>query len=219
MNTKLLYIEDDDVDILTLKRLLKSYDEVELSICSSFQNLVKLDLSNYDAIISDSNLTDADYLKLKRHMGGLPNVQFISGSSIVGEPVWLKPINKENLETLCCFRNVINLDYIENLAQGDADFEIDMIETALRILPERLVEMKQSADSLKELKLATHRTKSSYRVCGIDPALLNEVEEMSEVDFCNKVKLQAILKSIYTTTDKAIKELDALLLARAKREV
>jgi CheY-like chemotaxis protein len=218
LKTKLLYIEDDVVDILAIKRVLKSFEDIALFVCSTFNDLQNLDLSDYDAIISDSNLADADYIKLKRHMGGLANVQFVSGSGIAGEPIWLKPINKENIETLFCFRSVMDLDYIENLAQGDADFEIDMIETALRILPERLDEMKKSIESLKDLKLAAHRTKSSYRVCGIDATALNEVEEMSEIDFCNKVQLEALLKSIYTTTTKAISELETLLLSRVKKK-
>jgi len=216
LTKNLLYIEDDQVDVLSLKRILKNYEDVKLTVVESFASLLNVDLETFDAIITDSNLPDADYLKLKTYLGVKPNVQFISGTGIDGEPIWLKPISKENLDTLCCFKNVTNLDYIASLAQGDNNFEIDMLETALKVLPERLMEIKNSVNSLNQLKLAAHRTKSSYGVCGMDAVELNKVEELSEVEYEDKKALEGILNKIETTITLAIKELEALFKNKAQ---
>ena len=56
MATKLLYIEDDEIDVLALKRLLRQFDDVELTVCKYIKDLLALDLSKFDSIISDANL-------------------------------------------------------------------------------------------------------------------------------------------------------------------
>ena len=205
---KLLYIEDDEIDVLSLKRLLRNFENIEMEVITCMEDLKGLRFDRYDVILSDSNLPDASYLELKIL---LPNrTQFISGSTIDGESILLKPITEEQLK-LTLSKGSLDLTYIKQLADGDKEYEVDMIETALRILPERWTSILEVKDDFIALRMAVHKTKSSFRVCGINNEYLTLIEELTENAFMNKETVNGLLDSVQNQIERALKELSFLL--------
>ena len=208
MSFKLLYIEDDVIDVLALKRTLRHFKNVELSVCETLKDLVDLNLDEYNFILSDSNLPDASLQDLRAKLP-LNKTQFISGSDMTGEDIWIKPIGLEQINSFIIKDNVVNMKYINDLADGDSEYVTEMIDTALNVLPTRWQEIESSKNDLIQLKKAAHKTKSSYRVCGIQNQWLVELEELSETSF-NSEQKQTLLNQIKKQIDQAIVELNRL---------
>jgi hypothetical protein len=209
MALKILYIEDDVIDVLALTRVLRNFEKVDLTVCESLEALKLYNLETFDIILSDSNLPDGGITDLKNILP-LEKTQFISGSEISGENVWIKPIEREHINSLFSDRNVINMKYINDLANGDSEYVQEMVNTALRILPVRWEELEIAKNDLLNLKNAAHKTKSSYRVCGIQNQWLTELEELNESSFMSEQK-EILLSQVKKQIDQAIAELSVLL--------
>lgn len=209
MPKKLLYIEDDEIDILAFKRLLKKFENIELTICSTKSCTADINLNDFDFIISDSNLPDACIGDLKQVLPS-GKTQFISGSEVPGENVWLKPIKQEQLDHLLNKERVINLKYIFDLAEGDQDYVHEMIETALSVLPDRWEELAAAQNDYVQLKKAAHKTKSSFRVCGISSESLTKLETLKETN-CDLQYIQHHLYEVKHQIEMAVAELKQLI--------
>ncbi len=208
----LLYIEDDDIDILLLRRLIKPLHTINLDIVGTFQNLRQLDLSNYDLILSDSNLPDADYATLMQYLQNT-NVQFVSG---IGEPeqnVWAKPIDLKLLLNRLYRDAEPQLNYIEELADGDMNFKREMITTALEILPERKSSLQKTNLKGSDLKKVAHKTISSFRVCGMDTSVLSMLETEAVKPSANDELIKNLIALVVHQIDTGIKMLKAALNA------
>jgi len=208
MSIKLLYIEDDVIDVLALKRTLRHFDNVALSVCRSLGELLELNLDEYDYVLSDSNLPDAGLKDLKANLP-LDKTQFISGSEITGENVWIKPTTAEQLESLFNKNSVVNMQYINDLADGDDEYVQEMIDTAISVLPTRWQSIETNKNNIVELKKAAHKTKSSYRVCGIQNQWLVELEELNDSSFQSDQK-EILISQIKKQIEQAIAELKKL---------
>jgi hypothetical protein len=204
----LLYIEDDTIDLLAMKRVLRNINDVELTVCSTLLDIASHDLAKFDFILSDSNLPDGSISDLKKILP-LGKTQFISGSEISGEDVWVKPIDLEQIKFVLTKFNIVNMDYINDLADGDDEYVLEMLETALRVLPDRWKELDSAKDDLVLLKKAAHKTKSSYRVCGIENKWLVELEELNEASFKEEHK-SILLNQINKQILQAVEELQKL---------
>lgn len=204
----LLYIEDDIIDVLALKRLLRNYEDVALTVCPSVASISDQNLDGFDFILSDSHLPDGNLSGL-REILPLDKTKFISGTEIAGENVWTKPIGPDQLESILNKTKTVNLKYINDLADGDDAYVQEMIDTALAILPARWQEIEAAQSDIILLKKAAHKTKSSYRVCGIPSQWLVELEELDEVSFDSDQK-HLLLDRVKKQIDQAIAELNTL---------
>ena len=209
---RLLYIEDDEIDVLAMRRLLKNFSEVKMDVCTSMDKVLAIEFANYDVIISDSNLPDGTHKEL---MEILPphKTKFISGSDMPGFDAWLKPITLHQIKSLITKSSSIDLTYIKNLADEDSTYEKEMIEIALQILPQRMEQLTVAKDDFDKLKSAAHKTKSSFRVCGMNNALLTKIEDFTPIEFQDFSHKEAILKSINAQVEGAIRELKQALSA------
>jgi hypothetical protein len=208
MSFRLLYIEDDLIDVLALKRVLKNFEQVELSVCGTLDGILSLNFDNFDFILSDSNLPDGSLNDLKAILP-LDKTHFVSGSEIVGEDVWIKPIELDQLKSLFNRSIIINMWYINELADGDDEYVQEMLDTALRVLPHRWAAISSSRNDIIQLKKAAHKTKSSYRVCGIQNQWLVELEELNESSFHSEHK-DILLAQIGKQIQQALIELTQL---------
>jgi hypothetical protein len=206
---RLLYIEDDEIDVLALKRLLRSFKSVQMDVCTLLRDLIKIDLSNYDIIISDANLPDGSYKELSKLLPP-KKTHFISGSEIENFEVWIKPISLDQLEEILTRDSLLDLTYIRDLADGDAEYEQEMIGIALRVLPERLEELNRAKHDEQALRKAAHKTKSSFRVCGVNNSLLTELELLKGSAFSNENNKNKILNGVKDQIEKVIEELKEL---------
>jgi CheY-like chemotaxis protein len=208
MSFRLLYIEDDLIDVLALKRVLKNFEQVELTVCGTLEGISSLNFDNFDFILSDSNLPDGSLNDLKAILP-LDKTHFVSGSEILGEDVWIKPIELDQIKSLFNRNTIVNMRYINELADGDDEYLQEMLDTALRVLPERWIEISSSKNDIVELKKAVHKIKSSYRVCGIQNQWLVELEELNESSFHSEHK-DILLAQIYKQIQQALVELTSL---------
>lgn len=64
----------------------------------------------------------------------------------------------------------INLDYLNELGGGDADFTIEMLETYLEETSRDMDELQTALDedNLKRIGFVAHRTKAAFRMLGLD---------------------------------------------------
>lgn len=208
MPYNLLYIEDDAIDILALKRILRNFDDIVLHTCGTLSEVEQLDLTVYDFILSDSNLPDGGLTQLKKILPP-SKTQFISGSEVSGENIWVKPIDLSYLRSLLQTNNIVNLQYINDLADGDDEYVIEMIDTALGVLPKRWTELDTCRNDLVLLKKAAHKTKSSFRVCGIQNDWLTEIEGLDESSFKSEQK-DILLNQVKKQIDQAVQELQKI---------
>jgi hypothetical protein len=205
MYFKLLYIEDDLIDISALKRIIKNFEQVELSVFGTLEGISSLNFENFDFILSDSNLPDASLNDLKAILPR-DKTQFISGSEILGEDIWIKPIELDQIKSLFNRSTIVNMRYINGLADGESEYVQEMLDIALRVLPERWSEISSSKNDIVQLKKAVHKTKSSYRVCGIQNQWLVDLEELNESSFHSEQK-EILLAQIYKQIQQALGEL------------
>lgn len=204
---KILYIEDDEIDVLAMKRLLRDFEGIDLTVRNAVKDLDGLDYNDFDMIISDSNLPDGTYSELKDILPP-EKTQFISGSDIDDFDVWLKPISKLQLETILYKETTIDMTYIKNLADGDASYEQEMIDLAKKVLPQRGEELHASKGNMQALKVAAHKTKSSYRVCGMNNSILTKLENLSSSEFSDISLKERLLQSVKIQIDAAVEELN-----------
>lgn len=204
MNRKLLYIEDDEIDLLAMKRVLFHFPEIELSSCKSYRELKKIDLTEFSIILCDSNLPDADYKILSSYLP-LCKTHFVSGT--IRDEVLLKPVKKEELESIFYSNKNINLNYIKEVSDGDITYEMDIIKTAIRILPERLNVLVGATHDLKLLKKAAHKAKSSYRVLGMENKNLTSLESLDDSQYKDKRYVQNLVALVSKQIKDAIAEL------------
>jgi|GEM_PF-3209105 len=205
---RLLYIEDDFIDVLALKRVLKNFEHVAFSVCGTLEGISSLNLENFDFILSDSNLPDGSLNDLKAILP-LDKTQFVSGSEILGEDIWIKPIELDQIKALFNRSTIVNMRYINELADGENEYVQEMLDLAIRVLPERWTEISSSKNDIVQLKKAAHKTKSSYRVCGIQNQWLVELEELNESSF-NSEQKDILLAQIYKQIQQALGELTKL---------
>ena len=208
MSFRLLYIEDDLIDVLALKRVLKNFEQVELTVCGTLEGISSLNFDNFDFILSDSNLPDGSLNDLKTILL-LDKTHFVSGSEILGEDVWIKPIELDQIKSLFNRSTIVNMRYINELADGDDEYVQEMLDTALRVLPHRCAAISSSKNDIIQLKKAAHKTKSSYRVCGIQNQWLVELEELNESSFDSEHK-DILLAQIHKQIQQALVELTSL---------
>ncbi|MBT8326608.1 MAG: hypothetical protein KJP21_02725 [Bacteroidia bacterium] len=208
MPFQLLYIEDDSIDVIALNRVLRHFEKVDLTVCGNVADLYKFNLSEFDYILSDSNLPDGSLNDLKAILP-LSKTQFISGSEIVGENVWIKPIEIDQIQSIFNKSTIVNMKYINDLADGDNEYVQEMIATALSVLPQRWVEISSNKNDLVLLRKAAHKAKSSYRVCGIQNQWLAELESLDESSFQSEQK-DLLLAQIEKQIHQAIEELNKL---------
>lgn len=207
MSLSLLYIEDDEIDVLALKRVLKGLKNVKLSVVGTLAKLKMLDTSEYDVAISDVNLPDGGKDEISSVVSGVLPVFWVSGNADKDELA--KPLTIEQLTDILNRLKVVDLAYIKDLADGDEECELEMVEIAIKLLPQRLEAIKQAATNI-ELQQAAHKTKSSFRVCGIQSKEL-EILDSSEIEDLPKKQVQLLVDKVESTINRALKELNQLL--------
>jgi response regulator RpfG family c-di-GMP phosphodiesterase len=203
----LLYIEDDEIDVLALKRTLRGFKEVQLTVAHSLASLQELDFSVYDLVLSDVNLPDGSKNEISTVIPEKLPMFWVSGNA--DKDVLAKPISPERLEEVLKQVKVVDLAYIKSLADGDEEYEQEMIETALDLLPQRLKAII-TATNTEEIQQAAHKAKSSFRVCGIQS---KELEILDSPQLLNLSEEQVLhyIEAVKAKINTAIEELSALL--------
>ena len=105
----------------------------------------------------------------------------------------------------------IDLSYLKEIAEGNDEFIIEMIEMFLQRTPEALEKLNESfqKQNWEELRLIAHRIKPSYSYVGLPEIqiMLSEIESCSHTkDDINKIPV--IISQVKQTSNAAFKDLE-----------
>ncbi len=171
---KVLYIEDDIIDQMAVRRIAEKCS-CELFFVNSIKEANDiLQAEKFDLIITDFNLGDGtaeDVLKLVTNQKIVlitekPLDSFNANSNILYSTT--KPFNESIFEIVNQVQP-LDLTYFNSLTEGDLLFQIELLDTALQILPSALEKVNEAIKALnfEQLKFEAHKMKSGARVIGI----------------------------------------------------
>ena len=183
----ILHIDDDLVDRLTFKRVLRKFSEISCdSVAYVAEGETSLKTNTYNLIVSDYRLNDGSALDVLAYAGDTP-VVVLSGSHHAEEVDMLinagaidclaKPITVQVFEAfLATFTSEdpiasvsFDLSYLEELAEGDEEFTRQMLSIFVAEVPEALEQLIGELASEQWLAGAetVHKLKSKIRILGM----------------------------------------------------
>ncbi|MDX1603953.1 MAG: ATP-binding protein, partial [Salinimicrobium sediminis] len=109
-------------------------------------------------------------------------------------------------------QDFLSFEVLEELSGGDKEFEKEMKILFLQQTEKVLEELKQASEfkDLDRIKAAAHKLKSSFGIFGINPGLLNALEDFSQEDFVhsgvdqNLILLEERLKNIFRILNETL---------------
>jgi len=104
-----------------------------------------------------------------------------------------------------------DLSYLNEIADGNDEFIVEMLEMFIDKTPEYFFEIKKSLgeSNYEQIKSATHKVKPTFAFMGIDKAkpLIVEIER-NAVEIRNPESLNELIVELETMTTEAINELE-----------
>ncbi len=223
-----LYIEDDIVDQMAFRRMMKEHSkEFTCTIVSSITEFKKLpDINVFDVIITDYYLGDGGAEDV---MNAFPNRKLIVVSGSINERLgnteYLRYISKPIDYSLLIqayqwvMQNnggnkngkfqYLDLTYLNQLGHGDNEFMKEMLQIAKEELIQNLADLNNSwqTDDYGGIKFHSHRFKSRSRILG-----LGLEEKANWVEFnANSSQKEAIRNTIdlfQNICDKVLVEIE-----------
>ena len=104
-------------------------------------------------------------------------------------------------------RQPMNLEYLRSMAEGNKEFEKEIINTSLSHIPEGLNLLVRAIRvlDLKQIASAAHKLKSSFYVMGIDDQELLKEFEMNGIDDLQTLENMFVkLKNIYLASRESL---------------
>lgn len=109
-------------------------------------------------------------------------------------------------------QDFLSFEVLKELSGGDKEFEKEMKILFLQQTDKVLEELKQASEfkDLHRIKTAAHKLKSSFGIFGINPGLLNALEDISQEDFVhssvdqNLILLEERLKHIFRIINETL---------------
>ena len=193
LSMKILYIEDDRIDQLAFKRLVKKIPGLACELSSYVaEGVARIQQGNFDLILSDHRLSDGSAMDVLKAAGGTP-VIVTSGTQYPEEVEavlkagaiahLLKPISLEQVEEVLAkiapnhpadqaptnSKEAFDLSYLYSLSDGDTSFEKEMLEIFVQEVPQSLASLQQelSANNWASCAELVHRLRSKIRILGL----------------------------------------------------
>jgi HPt (histidine-containing phosphotransfer) domain-containing protein len=106
---------------------------------------------------------------------------------------------------------ISNLDYLNELSNGNPKFVKDMIALFLTEIPQelRVIEEAISKEEYETVRQAAHKLKSTIPFVGLEKHVRSEVLEMEKLGAEKKdiARIEALFRKIKRTCEKAAEEL------------
>ncbi len=169
-----LYLEDDKIDQMIMQRFVESLKDVSLEIITTLQSTSKLDLNNYNLIISDANLSDANPQDIIKFFQGINSFFLISGAKIKNVIHILKPLHLSSFKVMLKSCG-INLDIRISGSLDDDEHRREILNLAITVLPKRIDAIINSWPSQVFIAQNVHKAISSFRVLGLDTTILDRI--------------------------------------------
>ncbi len=183
----ILYIEDDTIDQMAFKRIMKQVKDVSYHIENNVNDLpILLSEHTYDLIITDYHLSDGSAHDVIACAKGIP-VLVVTGTlraqdrdhlDNAGAIAYIsKPLHKKDflaiihmiLEEVDLQSFQFDLTYLKELSQGEPVFEEEMLQLFIQEAPENLAALKHALkqENYKEAEYWVHKLKSKLRLMGM----------------------------------------------------
>lgn len=146
---KLIYVDDSAFDQMAFKRLMKSFQNVEYEMYSSFNELEETHLIQEESIlIRDCYLGDASDIDFKGSIyfvsGGKLTEKLKNDLHISEDSFFQKPLNKSHINSMLTHSGIEepddepDLSYLKELSDGDEVFEKEMRQVYIVEIPVQL---------------------------------------------------------------------------------
>ncbi|MFT5885907.1 MAG: PAS domain S-box-containing protein [Arcticibacterium sp.] len=116
-------------------------------------------------------------------------------------------LKKKNSSVRKTDKQAVNLEYLRSMAEGNKEFEKEIINTSLSHIPEDLNLLVSAIRilDLKQIASAAHKLKSSFYVMGIDDKELLKEFEMSGIDDLKTLENMFVkLENIYLASRESL---------------
>lgn len=200
---KLLYIEDDKIDQMALKRFADSKG-ITVSIADSkAQALSILEQGNFDFILIDFFLGDATAQDIMhfinfQHVGIFTdenNCEDINQTNSLY--YFTKPLDNKQFQVIADTQ--LNLTYFDSLTDEDNEFKKEILTLGIQTIPLSLSSLSLAFESknFEKIKFEAHKLKSGVRVFGFD--IIEDLESieqnalLKDKDLLNQ-KIQNVIK-------------------------
>lgn len=210
----ILYLEDDVVDQIAFKRLVKKFDEINYDVASSVQEaLEQLVVKDYDLILSDFYLgrdTIFDLIKSENPtpiimLSGVEDENQVDKLYELGlKNHFNKPLTSNNLSLILnksvhyseAYNYVgdynsnptleFDFSYLNSISNGNENVKFEMIQLFLQVVSSEVEKIGHlfQKRAWKELGFLTHKLKSNLRIMG----LFNLLQMADEIEFICKEK-------------------------------
>jgi DNA-binding NtrC family response regulator len=219
----ILYIEDDQVDRMAFKRMIKKVDSLSCLCVASVQaGLEELAQNDYELIITDHNLPDGsafDVLKESKlpvivTSGISEDPRETSFESAGAISFMVKPISAYDLKKILARlqpqavapAELFDLTYLKELSDEDQEFETEMISIYLDEVPPSLSKLKREIDQnqWQAASETVHKLKSKIRIMGLRHALqlsslVEEAFRYEKIDDETLQKAGQLIQSLETS--------------------
>jgi signal transduction histidine kinase/CheY-like chemotaxis protein len=202
----LLIAEDNDMNRMLITHLMEQWQIGFDLVSNGAEALDALKKKNYDLVLMDIQMPEMDgYMateKIRLELGLQIPVIAMTAHALAGEKEKCiaagmndyisKPINERHLHQMIVKYagktktddNVINLEYLRSLSNGDKEFEDQMLKTFSGQIPAELSSLKAAIDSKdnKQIKAVAHNMKSTVGYLGLQSVVkqLEKIENATE---------------------------------------
>jgi CheY-like chemotaxis protein/HPt (histidine-containing phosphotransfer) domain-containing protein len=216
---KVLYIEDDIIDQMAVRRITEKCS-YELQFVNSIKEANDiLQAEKFDLIITDFYLGDGTAEEILTMVTNQkivlitqkPLDSFHANGNILYSIT--KPLN-ESIFEIANKVQPLDFTYFNSLTEGDINFQIELLDTALQVLPSALEKVNEAIESLnfERLKFEAHKMKSGARVIGIP--ILETLQTIEELALTGELaKLSPLIKEL---NQKARSGIDLVKIEREK---
>ena len=187
---KLYYLDDSKFDRMAFSRLMRSFDGIEYEVVESFSELEEKFLNDkHGILIRDCHLPGQTNKDL-----GFSATYFVSGSrptesmrselGITDDFFFLKPLNEDTLNRIIYANSekteLFELDFIQELSEGDEEFEKELISIFINEVPKQCTRLEQALNGKDQHTVAEvlHALRTKIRTFGIENVdlIVEEIE-------------------------------------------
>lgn len=219
----ILYIEDDLVDQMTMKRLFRQLPEHQLFIDTSIENFKSTFDKKVDVIISDYYLPDGEAEEVLAFADDIPVILLSNSSHLENKDffkILSKPLTIEILKRVLKELNKategeeLDLAYLKEVAAGNEAFEREMLEIYIEEMPQELQALQEALNNQdwNTCNKWIHKMQTKLRIGGFKPLLEKALSLEDAYKAETLGKNPSMIELFIQDTFKTIKVVEAHLM-------
>lgn len=180
MQARLLYIDDDLIDRMTLERQLQQQNYWKFDIISSLKEVPKNTL--YDMVLCDRHLEEGNSNEVIQYFHPVP-VILVSGENIKSSQEYKPHLKPLILHDILYKIYTLNLSKIEEIVDGDTDAKSLLIQTVESELKKDFgyLQVGVANQDIENVKFYAHKMKSKINLLQI-PCFNESTHSIEDVE-------------------------------------